>query len=685
MASMSFRKNGKGFAPYLLSFLLIVFLLASLVLYGEENLFMDFGDPERIYSDWALYLTIASYVPVLVAVQWVGSRKFGIKTSWRWLSLAVLFLILSLVGIWLVPGPLKNGQTMFLPELSGQIRYSVLSLYVSAGLYYLLAFAPKMVRGMDFYHFACSLVFVFTMITVCYSLIAEIDCYKSFFDGSYPKVLIPSSYFRNRNAYGFTIFIGVASMMFLEAKRPRLWRWPLMLGLTFLQLFIMSKSSIMATAIVFIGGFFWNAFRSIREHPFRNTMFLLLGLAIMGAVILFPFLDELGIGWFRPYPAILFNRLKQLINSIDGSGNARLDCFQITWDALKTSPLSQWFGYGFANWKNAIYAYHGGFLPIDNAYVEELAKGGIIGLALCIAMWVFFFVLIVRAMKRRSPYGLPLLLIYLGFLSRSFIEASSFLNPNITFAMLYVLLGLPLLSLEHFETEEFRKLSEEEALALPGYPWKPRGFLGAYAVLMPIAVILLYSLSASFDLASLFFGDIPSALASGMGILIAPFLLALGCSLIRKHPWKGSGLIALSLLEAFLGLGLPFLLEGYAPFVLAFAPLVVAIVLAYGWAPSPGEVMKGLLLYFLPGAILAFLPWIYSLSGEAFLGYPLAMGIVLVLSYYFMLDVLSGASSPFYPLWNRLEWRLLLFLRRREAKTERKYFRYRERKRRMPL
>ena len=94
--------------------------------------------------------------------------------------------------------------------------------------------------------------------------------------------------------------------------------------------------------------------------------------------------------------------------------------------------------------------------------------------------------------------------------------------------------------------------------------------------------------------------------------------------------------------------------------------------------------MKGLLLYFLPGAILAFLPWLYSLTGEAFPGYPLAMGIVLVISYYFMLDVLSGASSPFYPFWNRLEWRLLLFLRRREAKMERKYFRYRERKRRLP-
>ncbi len=680
MAGMVFRKNWRGLTPYLLSFLLIVFLLASLVLYGEENLFMDFGDPARIYSDAALYLTLACYVPVLVAVQWVGSRKFGIRTSWRWLSLALLFFLLSIVGIWLVPGPVKDGQAVFVPTLSGQIRYSVLSLYVSLALYYLLAFVPKMARGMDFYHFACSLIFVFTLITVCYSLVVEIDCYKSFFDGTHATVMIPSAYFRNRNAYGFTIFIGVASMMFLESKRPRWWRWPLMLWLTFLQLFVMSKSSIMATAIVLVGGFFWNAFRSIREHPFRNTMFLLFGLAIMAALILFPFLDELGLDWFRPYPAIAFGRLKQLINSIDGSGNARLDCFQITWDALKTSPLSQWLGYGFANWKNEIYAFYGGFLPIDNAYVEELAKGGIVGLGLCIAMWLFFFVLIIRAMRRRSPYGWPLLLIYLGFFSRSFIEASSFLNPNITFAMLYVLLGLPLLTSEHLETEEYRKLSEEEALALPGHPWKPRGFLGAYAVLMPAALILLYCLAPSYDLAGLFFGDIPSALAAGMAILLAPFLLALGCSLVRQHPWKGIGLFVLGALEAFLGLGLPSFLEGYAPFVLAFAPLVLGVVLAYGWSPSPKEVGKGLLLYFLPGILLAFLPWLYSLSGEGFGGYSLTMGIVLVLSYYFMLDVLSGVSSPFYLLWNRLEWRLLLFLRRREAKTDRKFLRYREKK-----
>ena len=159
--------NRRQIIPYLLSFLLTVFLLASLVLYGEENLFMDFGDPERIYSDAALYLTLACYVPVLVVVQWVGSRRFGIRTSWRWLSLALLFFLLSIVGIWLVPGPVKNGQTVFLPELSGQIRYSVLSLYASAGLYYLLAFAPNMVSWMDFYQFACSLVFVLTMINVC--------------------------------------------------------------------------------------------------------------------------------------------------------------------------------------------------------------------------------------------------------------------------------------------------------------------------------------------------------------------------------------------------------------------------------------------------------------------------------------------------------------------------------------
>ncbi len=680
---MKERTIGKQFGgtgrlvPYFLSFVLIVFLLASLVLYGEENLFISFGDPVRVYSTPLLVLTICTYLPLLTTIHYVGSKKFGIRPSPLWLCVFLIFLVLSLISIWLIKGPFKDGNSVFALSMEGKIRYTILTFYVTFGLYYLFAYVPKMIKGVSFFHFAAFLIVVYSLIAIIYSLIAEFPCYLSYFD-SQESVMIPMSFYLNRNVYGFTVFIGIAALMFLEAKRPRWWRWPLALGMFFVEFFIMSKSSLLASGIVFIGCFFWNSFRCMRTHPFRSLFFFLLGLFIIGSVIAIPFLHHTGIEKWDNFSSLLYERLSKMFLSSEGSANARLDCFAIAWAAISSSLPSLLLGFGFANWKNAIYAYHGEFLPLDNGFVEDLARGGVIGLFFSILMWIFFFVLILRAMKRRSPYGLPLFFLFFAYLARNFFEASSFLNPNITNVIMYIQLALPLLTLE----AEEKNLHEEQAfmdmVVLAPKKETFRSFYGVFALLCSLLSILCVCFSSYFSFERYpFFNEI-SLSTIVFNVFFSLLLLALAMNLFEKlHPGKGILVILCFILQSSIGFIMPYYIEGIGPLLLSFVPFLVGLIISLGEYPSFACIVKAVIFYFLPIFLFLILTKIFEQYGEALTAYSLTYFNLFILSYYFMVDCFMGAYSPFASFSILWENHISLLASRKEAKNERKYLRYR--------
>lgn len=668
--------------PYLLSFVLIVFLLASLVLYGEENLFMDFGSPDRLYPTAATLLTLIAYLPLLLAIYVVGKKRFGIRTSWFWLIVSFLFMVLSILPLWVVEGPLKDGQTVFTLDLEGKIRYTALSIYVGIGLYFLFAYVPKMVKGTSFFHIVASLIILYSLIAIIYSLIAEFDSYASFLQIG-EKVIIPHSFYLNRNAFGFTVFMGVASLMFLEAKRPKWWRWILALAMLVVEFFIMSKSSLLATGIVFVGCFFWNSFRSIKAHPFRSLAFFLLGLGIIGFVIASPFLDGYGIEALDRYSTLILERFTQLFSSTEGSTSSRLNCFKIAWEAISSTKLSMLLGFGFANWKNAIYAYHGGFLPLDNAFVEDLARGGILSLALSLFIWIFFFALICRALKRRSPYGIPLLFAYFGYLTRAFFEASSFLNPNITSIIMDLMIALPLLTLEAeekplYDTQknvmEYQTISPKREVS--------RVFLGSYAVLYPLLSILYIIFYRSIDIVSLTSTD-PWFITTIMtGTILVPFTLALSLHLWRElRVWRGLLGILLFAVQALITFLMPFYIGGAGAFILSFVPLILILLVAGPYFVDPKDILRAIFCYVLPYIVLLFVPPLYEYLGNNITDYPLTMMVIFAISLYFMVDCFSSSYSPFTAISLPLERRISSISTRREAKTERKYLIYRYGKR----
>ena len=164
-------------------------------------------------------------------------------------------------------------------------------------------------------------------------------------------------------------------------------------------------------------------------------------------------------GSFMKLPHTFFEYLVDDLPSMNGrSFDTRINCFNQAIEALSTNGTTAFFGFGYMNWQHGLYAYFGGYVPMDVAFAVNLLQFGVPGFVFSAALWAYAFFNDGLMFKHKSAYAGVTLLTLVVLLARCFTEAGDFTFPYLTGTVYYMMVLCPML------TELRSKKSEKAAL-----------------------------------------------------------------------------------------------------------------------------------------------------------------------------------------------------------------------------
>lgn len=581
---------------------LYLYSFISLALYFVITSFLEEGiaffDP--IYSspmnNEEFFISFAASIVLGLNVIFLAHRYHKVKPSWVLLLIAILFFASTVFSIYSFTSfsPLGTDYVYTITKME-KIRQVCFSFAGILAIYILIALAPKMVMGShdwDAYFFALIAV---VLSAVIYSYITETQTYKDFFNPDLPfnGFAVPISYTNNRNTYGTLLLLGILASAYLSVKNHHWWDFIFALFFFLNEFVVMSKTTIIAS-IVFYGLFLIISYcRSVKLHPIKSNILLLLFLGSLGTIFGLYYLGSSET--LIEYHKFIERLLKGMAEVGKNTFASRVEIWKALLANIKVNKISLIFGWGDKNLEPILGLIINGPTGVPhyahNGFLDALGRFGLVGVAIYCAMLIYALVLIIQDFKHHHSTAFVSLLILMALLTHGFTEATNMVVFTSKGAIFLAMIFLPLLTDAYYDKKKNLVATEniEDYIGLPltkeRHVSSPTDVLKtAFLLITPFAIGLvgfsriiftvnLDKLLYEQQLPCLF--DDYQSLSVVMGLwVLLPYLFYEGaCNKKANHPSLGNFFYLLTLLYSIGGFALIVFLKDTRVFLYVYLGL----------------------------------------------------------------------------------------------------------------
>ena len=464
---MERMSQGKTLKPNLKSGKMTVTLLILLMLSLTLCCFLNesiafFNNPNNKWmSDVEFFLAFAaSFLSSLLYIL-VCHRYGKAKFKPHYLILFSALWIGNFIGVYMFPN-IKTGvinrytgyQQGFAYVISDmeRLRFVLMFFMSCVNFYCLFALAPQVMRGKHSLNVLFSAVVFVTLFVIVYSFATEYTVYLKYFDikaevgtGDYV-----ASCFNNRNTYGTILLMGLCCLGYMQCESRHWWYYLLMLFIFFCVMVTLSKTSILCSAIFLIPYMIYRFIQTVRFHPIKDIIALIL---IFGAIgfLIYARRSDIEILKNNILTKLYDNFLAALSRRVEGTFmEDRTEIWYAIGDLLDT-PMAKIFGVGDVNiYFLLAYAFgkFDGPVPLyfaHNGFVHAFGAGGFLRLGIYFIVLFLFLYKAIKAALRHSTTAIASILIFLTILVHGMAETTGFLMPDTKGMVLLVFVYLPVL------------------------------------------------------------------------------------------------------------------------------------------------------------------------------------------------------------------------------------------------
>ncbi len=373
-------------------------------------------------------------------------KYFGAKQKWPFMIIGAVALIFACITLFAFPGVSVEGHLVYTLETGKLFEYLVTTIMVFVSIYIFVAIIPQMIKDRNYYNLFFVIAICTALFGTIFSYITEADLYVELFTNPHPYHSSPQSFTGDRNTYAFILVIAMVSEAYLIIKNNWVLHWILFYYFFINTMFTLSKTSIIMAFAFFSIFVIWRTVVSIKGHPIRALIFSAAMIMLAGACLIIAFTPfEKDSFMDKPHTFLEF-LMVDLPNLNGRSFDTRINCYNQAVESLSTNGVTKFFGFGYVNWQHGLYAYFGGYVPMDVAFAVDLLQFGVPGFVFSAALWFYAFFSDGRLYKHKSAYAGITLLTLVVLLARCFTEAGDFTFPNLTGTVYYMMVLCPMLT-----------------------------------------------------------------------------------------------------------------------------------------------------------------------------------------------------------------------------------------------
>ena len=698
------RDTAKRRVPYML--LLVLGLMCfSVGAYFEEAIAF-FNNPVNItMDDSEFFIAMGASVVSIALFLVVAHRHLRLGVSWGFLILFLTLAISNAIGLYLFPETtngvlehLDGTSSEFTYVLTDMNRFRYLCMFSIGCVYFYILFAvfPKVLRS------ANSLMFLFyatvfvTYFALAYSLVKEFDVYCQYFDPNVDitRATYAASFFFNRNTYGTCLVLGICALMFIHNRHPFWWNYFLMIVLFVELFFVISKTSMIISAVILVLFAVYRFAVTAKRHWIRNIIASIFALSLPLALFLLGYYEIFG---GNDILSKCVGNLMQALEGLDApTMKSRFDIYHTAMQFLLEDPIRIVFGVGensasflLGKMNNIPTTDMNGIFFIHNGFLHILFSGGIVKLAIYCFTLVYFLFQDVRALLRGSKAAFPCLIFFLAFQIHGLTETTAFLIADTKGFMIILFAYVPVFADVHKIYGNFDRLPE---LSKDHSPLSAK-LTGPYMLSLDYLLAGLFGVLLPLTISVAGLGYQHDAVYSALfGMIGFPLLLLCAVSGQKKPIYALFHFLGLSVyclfavLLAFYPYPALFFAGLFAIFGLSFASCALNL----GYLPSFAlRYLLPLCLFYCPLLIpnlclVGFLP-VFSLSDYAHLFVLDCFILFLMLACYpgILYPLAHGYmrfECAYFRLLDKLDFRAERKLALRDWKVEKRHRKWRHRR-----
>jgi hypothetical protein len=653
----------------------VIALYFGALAFFEEGI--AFFDP--IYStpmnEVEYYISFGVTMCLALQLIVMAHRFYGLRPNIPLLVCGVLLFISTTVGTFQFQGSYAMGNSVIVTyPMDLRMRDIFANLNTFLAIYIILGFFPKMVRSSRTWNAIFLGIIIVAVIGTVYSYCTEFSRYQAVFDPDVVSFEYPQSFTNSRNTYGTLLLFGILSCMYMNVKNHRWWYFLIAMYLFINQLFVLSKTCIIITLIIYPVYLIWLYAKTVRKHPYISTTFLgLLVLAIIAMYAMYCMKDVEGLANYRSF-------IDNFVEAVSDNGSASLQIRHKIWNVLLTflfsNPLYIVFGVGKSMPTLMATA---AFSPLtqkvdffaDSGYVQTFVSFGAVGLIAFVALICYAFVLIISNFRRRETSFISMLIL-ITFLMHAYTECDSLLWVDTKSLVFLATIFLPEMTDAWMDGKEAPKEFENAYPNNLMVPKKTPLSADGFATMAMLALTpLLIACVGYAPLFRLMLGaapwDNPNSISAFIIVcLLAPFAFAEAYSVLKNRSaaagWLG---IVLSALYLVSGVTFAFLYDSVAvPIASGAIGVILLTFFILGADRSSGltwRSLKPLLFYSLIAVSFigaAHLTAAYGGVSEDTRYISLALAALLIAAYGFIcfaLPVGEKVNAPICAAWLNVE------------------------------
>ena len=464
---MERMSQGRTLKPSIINGKMTVTLLILLMLSLTFCCFLNesiafFNNPNNKWmSDVEFFLAFAASFTSSLLYILVCHRYGRAKVKPHYLILFAVLWIGDFIAIYMFPD-IKTGvinrytgyQQGYAYAVSDmeRLRYVLMFFMSCVNFYCLFALAPQVMRGKHSLNVLFSAVVFVTLFVIIYSFATEYTVYLKYFDinAEVTTADYVASCFNNRNTYGTILLMGLCCLGYMQCESRHWWYYILMLFIFFCVMVTLSKTSILCSAIFVIPFLVYRFIQTVRFHPVKDIIALVLGFAAIGFLI-YARRSDIDILRNNIITKLYDNFLSALSRRVEGTFmEDRTEIWYAAGEMLDT-PMAKIFGVGDVNiYFLLAYAFgkFDGPVPLyfaHNGFVHAYAAGGYLRLGIYIIILVLFLYKAIKAALRHSTTAIASILIFLTILVHGMAETTGFLMPDTKGMVLLIFVYMPVL------------------------------------------------------------------------------------------------------------------------------------------------------------------------------------------------------------------------------------------------
>ena len=441
-----------GQFKYILSSLWFWVIIVLSCFYVENIALLSNGLPMEGFSNPVFYIITAIILVMMVVYFFLEHKKNKIKAGWIVLSILIILFICICFAIWTNPSSTyfinyDTGEDATLTfSVNEKIRYTI-QLFISFVVLYMMMFT--FVKGRLRFaklKWLAYAVIILVILASAFSLIFEIETYKTIFQGASTGEGV-GSFFINPNIFGLCLMLGIMACVLVNFPHSKWWSYILMFFFFGVMIFTLSNTSLLISSgilVVYLSAKIINGY--IQRHYIRSSVFVIL---IFAAAI--SLLIVYLIGESKQWPLMIAFKdfLKRFVFRNDfGTFSNRTEIWSWAMDLLKREPLRLIFGYGYGASSKLILTYSTIFeravRTCHSGYIEVFLMSGIVGLSFYAVGIGFGFYSIIRLFIRKQfRFALMYLMFYLCILTHNLVESTRFFDVSTSGAIIMLLFYLP--------------------------------------------------------------------------------------------------------------------------------------------------------------------------------------------------------------------------------------------------